>query len=113
MRYIELNPVRARIVKHPKDYPWSSYHYNASGKADPLITPHRLYLSLSKNEAGRQAAYRALFKQKLAQNELESIRESTNKAWVLGSDKFKQRVEELSGRRASPKPKGRPKKDEE
>ena len=65
------------------------------------------------NEAGRQAAYRALFKQKLAQNELESIRESTNKAWVLGSDKFKQRVEELSGRRASPKPKGRPKKDEE
>lgn len=24
-RYIELNPVRAAMVRHPADYPWSSY----------------------------------------------------------------------------------------
>ncbi|MFD1707917.1 transposase [Siminovitchia sediminis] len=24
-RYIHLNPVEAKIVKHPEDYPWSSY----------------------------------------------------------------------------------------
>jgi putative transposase len=53
MRYIELNPVRARMVKQPKDYPWSSYHHNANGKADPLITPHGLYFLLSKDETRR------------------------------------------------------------
>ena len=28
-RYIELNPVGAIMVKHPAEYPWSSYHSNA------------------------------------------------------------------------------------
>ena len=113
MRYIELNPVRAKMVRHPKNYPWSSYHYNANGKADVLITPHDLYLSLSKEEKGRQAVYTELFNERLSQLELESIRVATNKAWVLGSEKFKKRVEKLSGRRTSPKPRGRPKKKED
>jgi putative transposase len=113
MRYIELNPIRANMVRHPKNYPWSSYHHNANGKADALLTPHNLYLSLSKDEANRQAKYAALFKDRLSQLELESIRAATNKAWVLGSEKFKKRVEKLSGRRTSPKPRGRPKKNED
>jgi hypothetical protein len=37
----------------------------------------------------------------------------TNKAWVLGSEKFKKRVEKLSGKRAKPKPSGKPKKYKE
>jgi putative transposase len=37
-RYIELNPVRAEMVRHPRDYRWSSYHYHAEGKSDPLLT---------------------------------------------------------------------------
>jgi putative transposase len=63
MRYIEFNPVRAKMVKHPKDYQWSSYHHNANGKADTLITSNDLYLSLSKDETCRQAEYAALFKE--------------------------------------------------
>src|SRR3989440_5617612 len=31
-RYIELNPVRAGMVSHPADYPWSSYAANSPGK---------------------------------------------------------------------------------
>jgi Transposase and inactivated derivatives len=30
-RYIELNPVRATMVEHPRDYPWSSYRANGDG----------------------------------------------------------------------------------
>ena len=36
-RYIELNPVRAEMVRHPRDYRWSSYRYNADGKSNPLM----------------------------------------------------------------------------
>ncbi len=43
MRYIELNPVRAGMVKDPSDYPWSSYGTNALGAPDRLCTPHSLY----------------------------------------------------------------------
>src|SRR5437879_9437410 len=32
-RYIKLNPVRASMVIHPGDYPWSSYRNNALGEA--------------------------------------------------------------------------------
>lgn len=39
MRYIESNPVRAGMVAHPSLYQWSSYHHNASGQPDPLVTP--------------------------------------------------------------------------
>ena len=32
MRYIELNPVRAGMVGHPRDYPWSSHRRYAYGE---------------------------------------------------------------------------------
>lgn len=31
-RYIELNPVRAGLVSHPREYPWSSYRLHGEGK---------------------------------------------------------------------------------
>jgi putative transposase len=39
-RYIELNPVRENMVRHPREYRWSSYRSNAEGKTDALIAPH-------------------------------------------------------------------------
>ena len=38
-KYIELNPVRAHIVSHSKDYLFSSYNFYAYGNSDPLVTP--------------------------------------------------------------------------
>ncbi len=38
-RYIELNPVCARICKDPGEYRWSSYHYYAYGTKDLLLRP--------------------------------------------------------------------------
>jgi putative transposase len=93
------------MVKHPKNYPWSSYHHNALRKGDVLVTLHRLYLVLGKEHQTRQAMYLGLFKERLRQLEIESIREATNKAWVLGPERFKHNVEKFSGPRATPKPK--------
>jgi putative transposase len=62
MRYIELNPVRAGLVRHPAHYRWSSYRANALGEADPLLTPHALYCALGRSAEERRAAYRAGFR---------------------------------------------------
>ncbi len=105
-RYIELNPVRANMVNHPSEYPWSSYRYNARGEINQNITPYRLYLRQGKTAEVRQKAYRALFRSRLSDHVLADIRESTNKAWVLGSSRFKQQIEKKLNRRAVPLPKG-------
>jgi len=105
-RYIEINPVRAGMVDHPSDYPWSSYAYNAAGKVDPMISPHALYLHLGENDDARQRNYRALFDAHLEPRELDEIRNATNKSWVLGSDRFKERIEALTSRQVQPKARG-------
>ena len=55
-RYIELNPVRARMAAHPRDYPWSSYRAHADGAKDPLASEHPLYHALGRSAADRQKA---------------------------------------------------------
>ncbi len=111
-RYIELNPVRADMVKHPTKYPWSSYHCNGLGKANGIVTPHRLYLRLGKTQKDRQKVYRELLKGHLSEQVLTEIRESTNKAWVLGSSRFKEQIERKLNRRVAPLPRGGDRKSE-
>jgi putative transposase len=61
MRYIELNPVRARVVAQPGHYQWSSFRANALGQNSALLTPHARYCALGRDARSRQAAYQALF----------------------------------------------------
>ena len=104
--YIELNPVRAGIVAHPCDYPWSSYRAHAHGQSDTLIRDHALYQALGETNSGRQEAYRELFKVQLDSVTVSLIRESTNKSWVLGSDRFREEIEAALQRRTRPLPRG-------
>lgn len=105
-RYIELNPVRAGIVKDPAEYPWSSYHFNTLGEKNRLISPHPVYKALGVDNATCRANYLALFASHIPKAEIDKIRAATNKAWVLGNDRFKAKVEQLLSRQAQPKPRG-------
>lgn len=105
-RYIELNPVRAGIVTQPGDYPWSSYHANALGKRDPLVVPHQRYLALDNDSQRRQSAYRGLFSRHIDDRSLKDIRYATQKGWALGSDGFKNAIEQKLARRSRPLPRG-------
>ena len=93
MRYIELNPVRADMVRSPAHYRWSSYRHNGQGKEDALITPHALYLALGKTLPTRLAAYKALFKAHLDSGVLDDIRSAWQTGTPLGNDFFRQKVE--------------------
>lgn len=105
-RYIELNPVRAAMVNHPAEYPWSSFQGNALDKNIELLTSHSLYLALGNKALERKKAYQALFSAHVDELALQEIRDATNKAWVLGDNRFKQQIEQDTGRRASPLGKG-------
>lgn len=57
-RYIERNPVRAKIVEDVAEYPWSSYCYYAKGTPDKIITlPNPLYLEMADTDLKRREAY--------------------------------------------------------
>jgi putative transposase len=101
-RYIEMNPVRANMVKHPIDYPWSSYAANAAGKKVEWLTPHGEYLALGSEESKRLAAYRGLFATDLDAELLREIRTSTPGSYAIGDSPFREEIEHALNRHATP-----------
>jgi putative transposase len=108
-RYIEHNPVRNHLVDKAQAYRWSSYAHNALGKVDEMLTDAREYKNLGDSHKERARAYRSLSRQKISAELAQKITAATLKGWALGNSKFVQKIEKLSGRRASQLPKGRPK----
>ena len=109
-RYIELNPVRAGMVQHPGDYPWSSYLTHAQGKPNPIVTDHGEYLRLGQSPEQRQHAYRALFQYQIEPDQVHGIRAALNQCRVLGGERFKDEIEQQLDRRVRPGKPGRPRK---
>ncbi len=101
------------MVEHPTQYPWSSYMANARGDENELIVPHEIYMRLGKTNKERQLSYRQLFKTHISEPALQEIREATNKAWVLGNDRFKQQVEVMTARQTAPKGRGGDRRSDE
>jgi len=112
MRYIELNPVRAEMVKTPEDWRWSSYRYNAASENSDLLTPHEVYLALGPTDLARQGIYRELFSGAFDKRTLAEIRDSVNQCLAFGGERFKDEVEIMLARRIRPGKPGRPKKED-
>lgn len=109
-RYIEMNPVRAKMVDSPAAYPWSSFGTNALGYYSGMIRAHDAYLALGADAEGRRTAYRGLFDDVPELELTEDIRTATHGNYALGSRKFQEQIEQMLARRASPGQPGRPKR---
>jgi putative transposase len=107
-RYIELNPVRAKVVAHPYQYPWSSYRRNAHGGPDKMITPHPIYDALAQSPGARESAYRHLFTAELPTRVLNKVRRAINGNYALGNKAFTDQLAEILGRAVVPRQGGRP-----
>jgi len=107
-RYIELNPSRAGMVAHPRDYRWSSYRANAEGEANTLVIAHNEYRRLGQSELTRQAAYRGLVDALPDPAMVTAIRDATNGNIALGNDRFQHEIETILGQRAHRGAAGRP-----
>lgn len=59
-KYIELNPIRAGIVKKPEEYDFSSYNYYVLGKRNNLLTDDIFYEELGKSQKERQKNYQKM-----------------------------------------------------
>jgi len=63
-------------------------------------------LALGVNQEKHCEVYRGLFSSHIETSELDEIRAATNKSWVLGTSRFKDKIEELTARQVKPKARG-------
>lgn len=102
VRYVERNPVRAKMVKHAWDYKWSSAAYHTGkSKSDMLVTEAGLLKEIDD------------WPKFLSESdmELEELRKQTRTGRPLGTAVFLQKAEELTQRILRPRKAGRPSKN--
>ncbi|MDK1024686.1 MAG: transposase [Gammaproteobacteria bacterium] len=107
-RYIELNPVRANLVRSPIQYAWSSYPANALGTPS-WITPHSVFLELGSSSQERCGRYHRLLEQSLPKKELDTIRHAINCCVPTGRPEYIKRLERKFGISFGNSSRGRPK----
>jgi putative transposase len=104
-RYVERNPVRARLVERATDWPWSSARAHANGEADAVV----------EGASWPTQEIRATWSDILAEPdkaaEVDAIRRQTYTGRPLGTDSFIARLETMAGRILRALPRGRPKKE--
>jgi putative transposase len=107
--YVELNPVRAGVVKDPKDYRWSSYRVYAYGEEDALVDEDPIYWELSNEEPNRRRKYREFVKGMLRSK--EAMRGEMEWRVIYGSEVFAGKLKKAYEMEEMIKPIGRPKKE--
>lgn len=101
VRYVECNPVRAGLVERAEDYAWSSARAHIMRFVDPLLAPNRPFPGYVRNWREFLAAE--------ADGAFEArIREHTSAGLPTGDAEFVARLEQDSGRKLTPTPRGRP-----
>jgi len=69
-RYLVLNPVRAKMVKHPKDWKWSSYRQMVGlDKPDPWLGVDWILGQFGKNEKMARKNYRKFIEDGIGKKE--------------------------------------------
>lgn len=102
VRYIDLNPVRARMTDDPTSFPWSSCAGLCAQREDALLTPHPVQQALGAK------AYRDLLSEALNTEDLTAIRAYLQQQRAYGRDDFRAMVEAKTERFTSVRPAHRP-----
>ena len=104
LRYIEQNPVRAKMYRVPWTYDWSSAAAHV-GEGDPWGL-----LDLGRwTRDWTTAEWERMLREGLDEREVGALRRYTARGRPLGSDSFVSKIETLLGRRVRPLPSGRQK----
>ena len=104
LRYIEGNPVRAKLVSSAVEWPWSS-HSEAVGRRQRVLT--------DKCPLELPADWTRYVDEPLTEKELEKVRESVNRQAPYGDDDWRVAVCREYGLESTVRKRGRPMKREQ
>lgn len=90
MRYIERNPVRAKIVKYAWDYPWSSAKAHTFKEKSPLLDNNFVTSGIRD--------WKSFITEEDEQVNINLFKIHLNTGRPLGDNKFTESLEKLTGR---------------
>ena len=108
MAYIDLNPVRAGMVREAKDYAWSSHGHYIGQRDDKIVSPHSLFWALGNTPFSREAAYADLVRAGITPAQQADLTRSALNGWALGEESFVGELQKRTARRVVKGQAGRP-----
>ncbi|RUO61810.1 transposase [Pseudidiomarina insulisalsae] len=101
-KYIEMNPVKAGLVTHPRHWHWSSYRHNAEGIFSSMLVPHLSFLKLGITLSDCRKAYRQLIAATNVDSDdydklREQIRDAQTHQSVFGGEEFRAAMSKQLG----------------
>ena len=99
VRYVALNPVRARLVARADDWKWSSVRAHLEGKDDGLVTVSPVL--------GRVKDFAALIADQVNDAGFAALRAAERTSRPLGTKDFIEGLERVLGRRIARRAPGR------
>jgi putative transposase len=108
MAYIDLNPVRAGIVREAKEYAWSSHGHYIGLRDDKIVSPHSLFWVLGNTPFAREAAYADLVRAGITPAQQADLTRSALNGWALGEESFVSDLQKRTARRVVKGQAGRP-----
>jgi len=104
LRYVERNPVRARLVRRAENYPWSSAAAHCGRRADAVLTKAPVW----RDRLAAVADWSVWLAEGDEAEELAVLRRNVDKGLPCGSAAFIARLEAVADRPLRFRPIGRP-----
>jgi putative transposase len=111
LRYIEANPLRARLVADPAAYRWSSFRCHGLGESDPLLSPFPEWDEMGRTDAERRSRWRAKVRAEQKETELAEVRGALRTGRPFGTSEWTTDIAERLNIELNPRPRGRPRKE--
>lgn len=108
IHYIERNPVKAGMVSHPADYPWSSAAAHCGLREDTLITKDNVWSKQLRDKTD----WNSWLKTEVLQEDVEALRRCTRRDLPCGKEAFFNCLKEKHGISVAIPKLGRPRKME-
>lgn len=105
IRYVKLNPVRAKVVKRPWEYLWSSTQAHIKGVDDQFVNVAPL-LRMVKD-------WKEFLLSGINEKEIEELRKHERTGRPLGSERFIKKFERTLDRLLHKQKPGREKRNEQ
>ncbi len=86
VKYIHLNPVRARLIKTPEEYPWSSHPAYIKAVRKSIVDEEQVLRMFSEDKGGARRLYQAYVSDRIAVKK-EDIYGTIDKR-ILGDERF-------------------------
>ncbi len=112
-RYVELNPVKAKMVKRAETWKWSSFAEKIGLRQKDWLDFDVCYLGLSETERGRQTSYRQFVEDQVSEKKDKQIHDALERCQLTGTGKFTDEIEKRMGKRIENRGPGRPRKGKE